>query len=80
MLQYQVVLYTGDKPGSVVDYNTYLMITGERGDTGKRTLLRAKADAPEEEADRKADANKVSHLTFIEQNACSVTEEVALFR
>ena len=62
--QYQVVLNTGDKPGSVLDSNVYMVIYGERGDTGKRLLKKIKKDAPEEEADEKAETNKVSLMRF----------------
>ena len=62
--QYHVVLNTGDKPGSVLDSNVYVVIYGERGDTGKRLLKKIKNDAPEEKTDEKAETNKVSFVCF----------------
>ncbi|XP_013396607.1 lipoxygenase homology domain-containing protein 1 isoform X2 [Lingula anatina] len=39
--KYQVEVYTGDKSGAGTNANVYLQVFGERGDTGKRKLLKS---------------------------------------
>ena len=57
----------------MVDSNAYLMVYGERGDTGKRLLKKIKTDAPEEETDEKAETNKVSNVRyFLKEVGCNI--------
>ena len=41
MHKYCVEVHTGDKSGAGTDANVYLEITGARGDTGERKLLKS---------------------------------------
>ena len=38
---YQVHVYTGSEPSADTDANVYIMLFGERGDTGRRLLQRS---------------------------------------
>ena len=42
MVKYLVQVYTGDVKKAGTDANVYIKIFGERGDTGKRPLLKSK--------------------------------------
>ncbi len=63
---YTVEVYTGDQPGSDTDAQVYLEITGDRGDTGCRKLLKSLSDGD------KFDSGKVSKSTIANKlNDCS---------
>ncbi len=74
--RYQVILCTGDKAGTALDSRVYLTVSGARGDTGKRALKKTTPDAPEKQADQKAETNRVSD---IELNSCCVSDAEYVF-
>lgn len=44
VLHYQVHVYTGSQPNADTEANVYIMLFGERGDTGRRLLMRSDND------------------------------------
>ena len=44
VLKYKVEVHTGSIPNAATNANVYLMLVGERGDTGHRKLLQTRSE------------------------------------
>ena len=58
--EYKVDVYTGSEENSSTDAEISLIIFGERGDTGRRRLVKKLEDKPEEDKKKKKKKEKTS--------------------
>ena len=70
--QYQVKLYTGDKPGAGCDSNIFLAIFGDRGDTGEKEVDKSNNF-------NKFERNQVGYPNLIEADLSTFTNTVLVF-
>lgn len=62
MLKYTIEVYTGSRPNASSGANVYMMLVGERGDSGRRQLLRS--FSTEDEPFRKNQVNSLNTALF----------------